>query len=550
MKKFFTLAMVLAGIMLGACTSSDDASDVQSQMGSIYGVVTEFGTTNIMSSVGVELYTQDTEHYSSKYVLLLKTVTFDDGHFEFKDLNPKQYKVNVVAEGYEQIEDGLVTVEAGRQARIDLQVKKQEVHAKAYTSNASVSGNQVTLKGEYTKDDSYYVSEAGFVYATNNNLQNGRTVVKCKNDEIEKVNSVYKLTTTITDLPRDTYYYQAYVKTSYGTAYGEILSFTISINPVVATLAPTNLSLTSATLNGKIEAEGDPAYTERGFVYSKLFNRPTVDDAADATTKLPVSGRSKDFSANISSLTENAKYYVRAYAIYEGGTVYGEVQTFTPGPQLPIVTTLESTNILPTGATLNGRIENAGNPAYFERGFVYSASYQVPAVGDPSSSTTKWIVGGTNDVFSANISNLKEGSTYYVRAYATSSKGTSYGEVKEFKPSHPDYILFERLMVQRQDLGRDVLWDNADLMCKNSRIGGFSDWRLPTLTELALLYAHKDEIGGFLASGYSASGYWTSTYTDYNGGGYCVVHFDSGNQSSHSKAMSPKFNVRAVRTVK
>lgn len=537
MKRFLLWAFVLAGIIFGSCTSTED--EASEQVGSIYGIVTELGTAEPMKAMGVELYR---DRFSA---LLLKTVTFDDGHFEFKDLKPMEYQVKVVADGYEQTEEGLVTVEAGRQARIDLQVKKQEVHAKAYTANATVSGSQVTLNGEYTKDYNYSVTEAGFVYATNNNPQNGGTKVKCKKDEIKEVNSAYKFSTTITDLSRGTYYYQAYATTSYGTAYGEILSFKISNPPVVTTLAPTNVLANTATLNGRIETEGEPAYTERGFVYSKLFNRPTVDDPEDATTKLPVSGRSKDFSANVSSLTENATYYVRAYAANGDETVYGEILTFTPSSILPSVTTLEVTNILQTSATLNGRIDNAGAPAYFEKGFVYSSSYQIPTIDDSGSATMKMVVDGVSSEFNANISSLKEGTTYYARAYATSSKGTSYGEVKAFKPSHPDYVVIDKLMVQKQDLSNGALWDSANMLCENSLIGGFSDWRLPTLSELSLLYNHKDEIGGF-----SNGIYWTSTYTGYNGGGYYAINFSNGGQNSYSTSLSPKHYVRAVRTVK
>lgn len=113
MKKLFIWAMVLTGIMLGSCTNDEDANNGE-ERGSIYGIVTELGTSEPMKAVGVELYKGGN--------LLLKTVTFDDGHFEFKDLTPENYYVKVVGEGYESSEKA-VTVEAGRQARIDLQLR-------------------------------------------------------------------------------------------------------------------------------------------------------------------------------------------------------------------------------------------------------------------------------------------------------------------------------------------------------------------------------------------------------------------------------------------
>ena len=428
MKKVLIWAMVLTGIMLGSCAKSEEGDE--DKLGSIYGIVTELGTAEPMKAIGVELYKKDAS--SSKEALLLKTVTFDDGHFEFKDLKPENYQVKIVADGYEQTEEGNVTVEAGRQARIDLQVRKLvfKNHMVVRTLEATISSNQATLKGEYLYDAAEYApSEVGFVYATQNNPKEGGKLVKGKVDNVTK-----SFSASIDGLSKGTYFVQAYAKNKVGTEYGEVRSFIISLVPAVTTLDPTNVLAETATLNGRIDVVGDPAYKERGFVYSKSFNMPTVDDPANATTKVPVSGQNKEFSANVSSLTEHSTYYVRAYATYEGGTSYGEVKTFKPAALLPVVTTLEATNILATSAILNGRIDNAGEPAYTERGFLYSISYPIPTINDPSTATSKVIVNGTNKEYSANVSSLKEGKIYYVRAYATSSKGTSYGEVLTFKP--------------------------------------------------------------------------------------------------------------------
>lgn len=429
MNKLFTLVILLAGFLLGSCTQSDNEEE---NFGSIYGVVTELGTAEPMKAMGVELY--------KSQKLLLKTVTYDDGHFEFINLAQGDYQVNVLADGYEQTEEGLVTVEGGRKARIDLQVKK------------------------------------------------------------------------------------------------------IQAVPIVTTLAPTNVFAQSATLNGRIEADGTPSYTEHGFVYSKFFNRPTVDDPSDVTTKYPVKGHGNEFSANVSSLTENATYYVRAYAMYEGGTVYGEAISFTLST-LPIVTTLETTNVLPTSATLHGRIDNAGEPPYTERGFVYSSSYQIPAVGDPTSATIKVIVEGTSQEFHANISSLEKGYTYYVRAYATSRDGTSYGDVQTFKTEHPDYVIINNLMIQKEDLGV-VDWDSAILLCKNSRVAGFSDWHLPTIDELSTIYNNRNDIPNLTLSAI----YWSSSRRiDYHNFTYQTLDFQSGKVDE--AYVTNSYSVRAVRTI-
>ena len=183
MKKLLLLAMVLTGIMLGSCAKSEEGDE--DKLGSIYGIVTELGTAEPMKAIGVELYKKDAS--SSKDALLLKTVTFDDGHFEFKDLKPENYQVKVVADGYEQTEEGYVTVEAGRQARIDLQIKKLvfKNHMVVRTVNVEFTGSKVTVSGNYTYEEGgdYAPSDVGFVYANQEKPKDGGTVLKCKVDD-------------------------------------------------------------------------------------------------------------------------------------------------------------------------------------------------------------------------------------------------------------------------------------------------------------------------------------------------------------------------------
>jgi hypothetical protein len=343
----------------------------------------------------------------------------------------------------------------------------------------------------------------------------------------------------ISNLTSDaTYHVRAYVTNSSGTFYGKVQNFVpASTLAEVKTLSATNVLANTATLNGEIIKSGAPTYSERGFIYSKSYNTPTVEDPATATTKVVVSGTNTKYSANVASLTENTTYYFRAYATNVKGTAYGEILTFIPKAILPEVTTMEATNILATSATLHGRIDNAGEPAYTERGFLYSISYPTPTINDPSTATSKVVVDGTSKEYSANVSSLKEGTTYYVRAYATSEYGTAYGEVLTFKPEHPDYVIIDNLMIQKEDLG-DVYWEEANLLCKNSRVAGYSDWRLPTIYELAMMYNVKSEIPNL-----HSEGYWAESNNDYN-----YFNFYNGTYGWLSPGKWTNY-VRAVRTV-
>ena len=64
-------------------------------------------------------------------------------------------------------------------------------------------------------------------------------------------------------------------------------------------------------------------------------------------------------------------------------------------------------------------------------------------------------------------------------------------------------------------------------MCKNSVAGGYTDWRLPTIDELAAMYTEKERIGGFEQSEYWSSTLFISTSTYSKN--YYYVDFFNGN---------------------
>lgn len=48
-----------------------------------------------------------------------------------------------------------------------------------------------------------------------------------------------------------------------------------------------------------------------------------------------------------------------------------------------------------------------------------------------------------------------------------------------------------KLMWAKSDNGADINWTDAKKYCDQYRVGGYNDWRLPTLAELASLYDAK-----------------------------------------------------------
>jgi tetratricopeptide (TPR) repeat protein len=106
-----------------------------------------------------------------------------------------------------------------------------------------------------------------------------------------------------------------------------------------------------------------------------------------------------------------------------------------------------------------------------------------------------------------------------------------------------DFVILQtsngRIAVQKTDASASRLpYPSAKRLCENSTVGGYSNWRMPTLGELATIYSAKNIIGGFTRR--DNNYYWsTSGYRQ-------VIHFNTGKTSSNELKNS---YVRCVRTM-
>ena len=57
-------------------------------------------------------------------------------------------------------------------------------------------------------------------------------------------------------------------------------------------------------------------------------------------------------------------------------------------------------------------------------------------------------------------------------------------------------------------------WYDAQRKAKDSRIGGFMDWRLPTIEELSVILANTDKIKFYNGWGADYNRYWSTSYTE------------------------------------
>ena len=270
--------------------------------------------------------------------------------------------------------------------------------------------------GEVTVSDGTYILVKGLCWATHEN--------PTTNDDFfqEAESGVGSFSLSMTNLNiSTTYYVRAYAVTPNGTIYGDQKTFiTRDGIPILTTAEVTNITGATATCGGNITDNGGLNVIARGMCWSTSPN-PTVADSH--TTDGSGNG---SYTSSITGLGVSTTYFVRAYATTAAGTTYGEEKTFTTRDGIPSVTTADVTNIMAESATCGGNITDNGGLNVTARGVCWSTSPN-PTVAD--SHTTN---GSGNGSFTSSITDLSVSTTYYVRAYATTSAGTGYGEQLSF----------------------------------------------------------------------------------------------------------------------
>lgn len=285
------------------------------------------------------------------------------------------------------------------------------------TTVTSVTTTTAVSGGNITSDGGGSITARGVCWATTANPD----LTKSKTTDGSGTGTFTSNLTALT--PGTLYHVRAYATNSSGTTYGADVTFTtVPVIPTVTTALITSPTQTGATTGGNVTANGGAAVTARGVCYGTapapaIGGAHTTDGAGDGA-----------FVSNLTGLTPSTLYYVRAYATNSAGTAYGAELSFTTSAVLlATVTTTAVTSPTNNSATSGGNVTSTGGGTITARGVCWGTSPSPVATGSHTTET------GTSGSFTSSLTNLNEATLYYVRAYATNSAGTAYGNEVSFR---------------------------------------------------------------------------------------------------------------------
>jgi len=167
--------------------------------------------------------------------------------------------------------------------------------------------------------------------------------------------------------------------------------------------------------------------------YEKHFDGFTLERSPDSTTWKSINPQliaktDRDFTDTIYRPGE--VFYYRIVAVADKNlSNYSYSSVFNFPTELPVVRTVDITDLKSTEAKFLGSVVSDGGEEVTERGFCYDTEEPV------DTSNIKVEAGTGLGDFSAVITGLLPGQTYFMKAYAVNNNGIVYGEQKTFNTS-------------------------------------------------------------------------------------------------------------------
>ena len=192
--------------------------------------------------------------------------------------------------------------------------------------------------------------------------------------------------------------------------------------PSVTTAVVSKISAGSLVTGGEVVDEGGSPVTLRGVCWS-LTKNPTNAFKDSLTTDGAGSGK---FVSTVAKLNAGTTYNLRAYATSSIGTSYGNLQTAITLATIPTISTTAVIAVTDKIINSGGNVTSDGGSPVSARGVCWGTSINPTTANNFTSDSL-----GTG-IFNSSVTKILPDSVYYLRAYATNSIGTAYGNTRSF----------------------------------------------------------------------------------------------------------------------
>jgi hypothetical protein len=244
----------------------------------------------------------------------------------------------------------------------------------------------------------------------------------------------------------------------------------------------------------------------------------TTDDfstAADLGMVLSMTEEGLDCNTSYTS-------YVWAYGACGNSTTTALTQSTSGCPVMPEVSTDAVTAIDQTTATSGGNVISDGGATVTEYGVCWSISAN-PTISDSHTSD-----GSGTGSFISSLTGLSENTFYYVRAFATNSVGTAYGNEESFTTSFAAYSV--RVLVAGGGGGGSPSFNSfpGSSAGGGGGAGGYNQnlsYSIPDITPVTVTVG----IGGSGAYPNPTNGYYSSFGTIFSCAGICANNYNGAN---------------------
>ncbi|MCK4662138.1 MAG: T9SS type A sorting domain-containing protein [Bacteroidales bacterium] len=190
----------------------------------------------------------------------------------------------------------------------------------------------------------------------------------------------------------------------------------------LTTKAATNVSYTSATLNGTVNPDGESEWVKFEYGLTTSYGSGGWADPMSVSGSIDV-----DVIFNTpSNLEPNTLYHFRVLFFGVADPIGGDLTFTTLALTTPTLTTNSVTEIRQNSAKSGGVISDNGGSNITAKGVCWNTS------GNPTTADDKTNDGSGDSDFNSTMTGLIRNTTYYVKAYATNSTGTGYGNQHSF----------------------------------------------------------------------------------------------------------------------